>query len=71
MIKEKVKTLPCISIPHPSAFIIIETDASDIGYRGIRKQQLPDQSKETLVRYYLGVWSGPQKNYSTVKKKFY
>jgi len=32
-----VKSLPCLGIPHPSAFMIVETDASDIGYGGILK----------------------------------
>ena len=69
IIKEKVKSLPCISIPHPKAFMIVETDASELGYGGILKQRLQDQNEEQLVRYHSGTWTGPQKNYSTVKKE--
>ena len=37
-IKQRVKRLPCISIPHPNALLIVESDASNLGYRGILKQ---------------------------------
>ena len=43
-IKEKVRSLPCLNIPNQSAFMIIETDASDIGYGGILKQKLESLS---------------------------
>ena len=36
-IKQKVESLPCLGIPLPSTFMIVETDASDIGYGGILK----------------------------------
>ena len=36
-IKKYVKQLPCIVIPSPHAFKIVETDAFDIGYGGILK----------------------------------
>ena len=39
-VKEKVKSLPCLNIPNPTAFMIMEIDASDIGYGGILKQKL-------------------------------
>ena len=68
MLKSKVKTLPCLGLPHPNAFMIVETDASDIGYGGILKQRI-DPKTEQLVRYHSGLWLGPQKNYSTVKKE--
>ncbi|KAL4193075.1 hypothetical protein AMTRI_Chr06g197530 [Amborella trichopoda] len=48
-IKSKVKTLECLSLPHPTAFKIIECDASDKGLGGILKQQI--DSKEQLLRY--------------------
>jgi len=38
-VKLHVKALPCLGIPHPHAFMIVETDASDIGYGGILKQR--------------------------------
>ncbi|GJY17968.1 putative transcription factor interactor and regulator CCHC(Zn) family protein [Tanacetum coccineum] len=31
-IKDRIKELPCLNIPHPEANLIVETDASDIGY---------------------------------------
>ena len=66
-VKFQVKELPCLGILHPEAFPIIETDASNIGYGGILKQIF--QNKISIVRFYSGVWSGPQINYSTVKKE--
>jgi len=33
-VKARVKSLPCLSIPNPAAFMIVKTDASDIGYEG-------------------------------------
>ncbi|KAK9739978.1 hypothetical protein RND81_03G001700 [Saponaria officinalis] len=52
-----------------NTFIVtkVETDASDIGYGGILKQKL--YNKEQLVRFHSGIWLGPQKNYSTIKKE--
>jgi len=42
ILKPKVKALPCFGIPHPNAFMIIQTDASEIGYGGIlNKRNLP------------------------------
>ncbi|GJT30285.1 reverse transcriptase domain, zinc finger, CCHC-type, aspartic peptidase domain protein [Tanacetum coccineum] len=68
-IKNKIKELPCLNIPHPDAYLIVETDASDIGYGGILKQRLKDSKTESLVRFYSGSWNDTQKNYSTVKKE--
>jgi len=67
-VKQHVKSLPCLGIPHPNAFMIVETDASDIGYGGILKQRLGTQ-KEQLVRFHSGLWHGPQQKYSTIKKE--
>ena len=39
ILKPKVKALPCLGIPHPNAFMIVQTDASEIGYGGILKQK--------------------------------
>ncbi len=47
--------------------MIVETDASDIGYGGILKQGLQD--KEQLVGYHSGVWNKVQQNYSVIKKE--
>ncbi|KAK8921424.1 hypothetical protein KSP39_PZI020273 [Platanthera zijinensis] len=49
--------------------MIVETDASDIGYGGILKQRLPPAPREYLVRYHSGIWIGPQKHYYTIKKE--
>jgi len=41
-IKQKIKSLPCLGIPNPSTNMIVETNASDIGYGGILKQKIHD-----------------------------
>jgi len=47
--------------------MIVETDVSDKGFSGILIQL--DQNPEQLVRFHSGVWTGPQLNYSTIKKE--
>ena len=49
--------------------MIVETDASGIGYRGILKQKLESHAQEQLVRFYSVLWLDPQQNYSTFKKE--
>lgn len=49
--------------------MIVETNASDIGYGDILKQKILGGKKEDLVRFVSGLWLGPQKNYSTIKKE--
>ncbi|KAK2970724.1 hypothetical protein RJ640_015149 [Escallonia rubra] len=39
-IKLRAKTLPCLCLPLPEAFKIVEIDASDTGYGGILKQRI-------------------------------
>ncbi|CAJ2671410.1 unnamed protein product [Trifolium pratense] len=68
-IKQLVKRLPCLGIPDPQAFLIVETDSSDLGFGGILKQKLPESSLEQVVRYYSGTWNPAQLNYSTIKKE--
>jgi len=68
-VKDKVKSLPCVSIHNPAAFMIVETDASDIGYGGILKQKFESHAQEQLVRFHSGLWLDPQQNYSTIKKE--
>ena len=68
-IKERINSLPCLYLPNPSAFMIVETDASDIGYGGILKQKVESSQAEQLVRYHSGLWVGAQTNYSTIKKE--
>jgi len=48
--------------------MIVETDASDLGYGGILKQRIGTQ-KEQLVRFHSGLWHGPQQKYSIIKKE--
>ena len=69
LLKDMVKNLPCLGISNPDFFMIVETDASDIGYGGILKQRKDPKSTEQLVRYYSGTWNSAQKNYSTIKKE--
>ena len=69
LIKNKIKELPCLTIPNPEGSLIVETDASDIGFGGILKQKLKNENKEQLVRFFSGSWNDTQKNYSIVKKE--
>ncbi|KAA0041676.1 Enzymatic polyprotein [Cucumis melo var. makuwa] len=66
-IKSLGKSIPCLSLVDEQAKLIIDTDASDIGYGGILKKEL--NGKISIVRYHSGIWNGAQKNYSTVKKE--
>ena len=66
-IKKYVKQLPCIVIPSPNTFKIVET--SDIGYGGILKQVAKNDTKEQIVRFHSSSWSTTQQNYSTIKKE--
>ena len=65
-VKPRVKELPCLGILHPYVFPIIETDASNIRYDGILKQDF--DNKIFIDRFHHGIWSSLQENYSTVKK---
>lgn len=49
--------------------MVVETDASEIGYGDILKQKISDEFGEQLVKFTLGNWKGTQKNYSTIKRK--
>ncbi|RDX87438.1 hypothetical protein CR513_31087, partial [Mucuna pruriens] len=42
----------CLGIPDPKADLIVETDASYLGYGGILKQKLPESLKEQVVKYH-------------------
>ena len=67
LVKEQVKSFLCLGILNSDAFPIIETDASNIGYGGILKQDF--QNQISIVRFHSGMRSGPQENYSTIKKE--
>ena len=45
-----------------------DTEAYKLAFHDILKQKI--DRKEPLVRYYSGVWTNAQKNYSTVEKEF-
>ena len=66
-IKQRIKEIPCLAIPHPDYFKIVETDASELGYGGILKQEMG--LKEVLVRFTSGTWKSAQINYPTIKKE--
>ena len=68
-IEKYVKQLPCIVIPSPRAFKIVEIDASDISCGGILKQVAKDDAKEQIVRFHYGSWTATQQNYNTIKKE--
>ncbi|HEX7904649.1 MAG TPA: ribonuclease H family protein, partial [Chitinophagaceae bacterium] len=68
-VKKYIKELPCLGISNDSAFKIVETDASDIGFGGILKQKLTPDSPEQIVRFHSGAWNSTQLNYSTIKKE--
>ena len=68
-IKSHVKTLPCLGIPLPDSYKIVETDASEIGYGGILKQQVSLNHPEQIVRFHSRIWNLAQSNYSTIKKE--
>ena len=68
-LKSIVHQLPCLGIPNPQAFMIVETDASEIRFGGILKQKLQESKEEQVVRFYSGCWIESQKKYSTIKKE--
>ena len=57
LVKEQVKSLSCSGILNPLTFPIIETDAFNIGYGGILKQDF--QNQISVVRFHSRIWSGP------------
>ena len=68
-VKKYVKVLPCLGISNDSAFKIVETDASNIGFGGILKQKLTPTSEEQIVLFHSGAWNPTQLKYSTIKKE--
>ena len=51
--------------------LIVETNASDIGYGGILKQKVNSDSPKQIVRFHSGAWDKTELNYSTIKKEIY
>ena len=68
-IKKNFKQLPCIVIPFPNTFKIVEIDASNIGYGGILEQVAKNDTKEQIVKFHSGSWSATHQNYNTIKKE--
>jgi hypothetical protein len=62
------RTPHCLDIP--SDYKIVETNASEIGFRGILKQLVSPGSSEQIVRFHYGSWNSAQYNYSIIKKFF-
>ena len=52
-IKQKVKEIPCLAIPDPDSFKIVESDASNQGFGGVLKQKkgLPRTTGKICSRY--------------------
>ena len=66
-IKHNIKEIPYLHFVDPSAFKIVETNASEIGYGGILKQSR--DNKQQVVQFVSKHWNDCQKNYSTIKKE--
>ena len=47
--------------------LTVESDASNLGYEGILKQEYNNQVH--IVWYHYGIWLDAQINYSTIKKE--
>jgi hypothetical protein len=54
-IKKYVNTLPCLGLPSPDSFKIVETDAFELGYGGILKQKVLESNQEQIVFFHSGV----------------
>uniref|UniRef100_M1DGM3 Reverse transcriptase/retrotransposon-derived protein RNase H-like domain-containing protein n=1 Tax=Solanum tuberosum TaxID=4113 RepID=M1DGM3_SOLTU len=65
-IKDRAKSLPCLTLANPAWPKIVETDASDMGYGGILKQINPHDKNEYLIQFHSGKWSDAQRKYATV-----
>ena len=44
-LKEKIHSLSCLCLSHPKTFMIVETDASELGYGEILKQRIENSKK--------------------------
>ena len=65
-IKQRIKTLPCITLANPACTKIIETDASNIGYGGNIEQVNPHDKHEYLIHFHSGKWTEAQRKYATI-----
>lgn len=50
---QKIKYIPCHTLPDPNTLKIVETNASHLEYGGILKQTI--NRKDNVIRYYSGL----------------
>lgn len=55
LLKKQVTSLPCLEILNPDAFPIIESDAFNIGYGGILKQDFQSPSQNIMEMLFMNV----------------
>jgi hypothetical protein len=60
--KTHVGMLPCLDIPPDNIFKIVETNASEVGFRGIPKQLVLPGSPEQIARFHSRSWNSTQSN---------
>lgn len=65
--KQKIKCIPCLSLPYPNTLKIVEMDAFELGYEGILKQNI--DNKDKIIRYYSCLGKPTQQKYFTIKKE--
>ena len=54
--RKSKKSLLCRGTPHPNAFMIVEIDASNIGYNGVLKQkEFASALTKQVVRYHSSI----------------
>jgi hypothetical protein len=64
----QARTLHCLDIP--SNYKIVETNTSEIDFRGNLKQLVSPGSSEQIVRFHSGSWNSAQYIYNNIKKFF-
>ena len=67
LIKNSIKSIPCLFFANPALPKIVEIDASDLGYGRILKQK--EHDKEQIIQYVSAHCNECQKNYFTIKKE--
>lgn len=66
-IMQKIKFIPCLCLLDLLALKIVETNVSELGFRGILSQNL--NNKNVVIRFYSGLWNLTPEKYSIIKKK--
>ncbi len=68
--KKHVKILPCLGLLSLDSFQVVETDVSELGYKGILKQKVTD-SKNSKLSIFIQVYEMLQnKILVQLKKRF-